>query len=392
MFSFKTPKRSRFRTAAAALIVTAALALFCACSNAPAGNSSSDYGSTAEGSSVADVPSGTESSDASSVREPATLEQELLKQRGIPFESSDYKKLICDDGVIDINSEFDCNVDHGYSTGINDIVVSGGKVYFANLNTTLANGKNVMEVGALPEGGSVRYWHYTYDGEMGNMYFGSGNGYKVSCAPLSSSLLDPAQDPLFEKVYIYASDGKTLEDHTAEFLNAEKVYDTGIPKITFAGGRVYLLFSAEYLDPDTTEWNWYRSMGRRQYIAFELDVSAMGDEKPIRLFNKNILMTDSAFYEIVYLSKWLDDKDAKAQLAPDGTVSPYYPAAQHLNCNLGLRKISLLTQYYDDVLNITTSHVITKDKTLLPIKDIITEGYTKYIQYSCNSYGKAYEE
>ena len=111
----------------------------------------------------------------------------------------------------------------------------------------------------------------------------------------------------------------------------------------------------------------------------------------MRLFNENILMTDNAFYEIVCLSELLDDNDIKAQLAPDGTVSPYYPAAQHLNCNLGLRKISLLTQYYDDVLNITTSHVITKDKTLLPIKDIITEGYTKYTQYSFNSYDKAFE-
>lgn len=389
MFCFMRKKKPLLCVAIAALIAVSVL--LCGCSGTESGDSGSDTNSAVQSSSVPDTGSAAVGSEASSAADPATLEQELLARRGVPFESSDYKKLICDDGIIDINSEFDFNVDHGYSADINEIVVSGGRVYFANLNTTLANGKNVMEAGALPESGSVLYWHYTYDGEMGSMYFRSGNGYKVSCSPLSSSPLDPARDPLFEKVYLYASDGKTLEDHTSEFLNAEKVYDTGIPTTVFAGGKVFMLFPAEYLDPDTGEWNWYRSMGRRQHIAFELDISAAGGEKPLRLFNENILMTDNAFYEIVYLSELLDDNDIKAQLSPDGTVSPYYPAAQHLNCNLGLRKISLLTQYYDDVLNITTSHVITKDKTLLPIKDIITEGYTKYTQYSFNGYGKAFE-
>ena len=389
MFCFKRKRKPLLCGAIAVMIAVSAL--FGACSGTESGDQGSETSHTVRSSSVPDAGSAAGGSEASSAADPATLEQELLARRGIPFESSDYKKLICDDGIIDINSEFDFNVDHGYSIGINEIVVSGGRVYFANLNTTLANGMNVMEAGVLPESGSVLYWHYTYDGEMGSMYFRSGNGYKVSCSPLSSSPLDPARDPLFEKVYLYASDGKTLEDHTSEFLNSEKVYDTGRPTTVFAGGKVFVLFPAEYLDPDTGEWNWYRSMGRRQYIAFELDISAAGGEKPVRLFNENILMTDNAFYEIVCLSELLDDNDIKAQLAPDGTVSPYYPAAQHLNCNLGLRKISLLTQYYDDVLNITTSHVITKDKPLLPIKDIITEGYTKYTQYSFNSYDKAFE-
>ena len=73
-------------------------------------------------------------------------------------------------------------------------------------------------------------------------------------------------------------------------------------------------------------------------------------------------------------------------LAPDGSVSPYYPAAAHLNCNLTLRKITLLSDYYDDVRNISTSHVITADYTMLPIGKIITEGYSKYQNYSCNGF------
>ncbi len=77
-------------------------------------------------------------------------------------------------------------------------------------------------------------------------------------------------------------------------------------------------------------------------------------------------MTNCAFYEIVYASEPLDDSDTKAQLAPDGSVSPYYPAAQHLNCNVKLRKLDLLTAFYGDVRNISTSHVITEDYTMLP--------------------------
>ena len=49
---------------------------------------------------------------ASTQAEPVTLEQALLKERGRPYDQSDYKKIIGGDGIIDITSEFDCFVDH----------------------------------------------------------------------------------------------------------------------------------------------------------------------------------------------------------------------------------------------------------------------------------------
>ena len=83
----------------------------------------------------------------------------------------------------------------------------------------------------------------------------------------------------------------------------------------------------------------------------------------------------------------LDDSDTKAQLAPDGSVSPYYPAAQHLNCNVKLRKLDLLTAFYGDVRNISTSHVITEDYTMLPIAEVLTDGYGAYQKYDpCRFY------
>lgn len=148
-----------------------------------------------------------------------------------------------------------------------------------------------------------------------------------------------------------------------------------------------LLFSGKYLDKGTTGWNWYRDMDRREYIAFDLDLSELAGETPIRLFNRNILMTNCAFYEIVYASEPLDGSDTKAQSAPDGSVSPYYPAAQHLNCDLKLRKIGLLTAFYGDVRNISTSHVITVDYTMLPIAEVLTDGYGAYQKYDpCRFY------
>lgn len=361
---------------AARLVLCAALAaaLLCGCAKG---------GETASTGADDSGQRGTQS--ASTEAEPVTLEQELLKRRGIAFDQSDYKKFIGGEGIIDEYAEFDCNVDHGYSQTINDLVVSGGKLYQANLNTALANGQNIQELGTLP-GKDVQYWHLTYDGEMGSLYLKDGSGYKVSGIPFSTTPLDKAQYPLFKKVYRYAADGKSLEDHTAEYQNADKVYDSGTPMIVFAGGKVSLLFSGKYLDKGTSGWNWYRDMGWREYIAFDLDVSAIGSETPVRLFNQNILMTNCAFYEIVYASEPLDDKKEETQLASDGSVSPYYPAAQHLNCNLKLRKLELLTTYYANVRNISTSYVITEDYTLLPIAEVITEGYNKYQNYNCNRF------
>lgn len=334
--------------------------------------------------------------NASTQAEPVTLEQALLKERGRPYDQSDYKKIIGGEGIIDITSEFDCFVDHSYSTDIDNMIVSGGKTYRANFNSPLSNGKNILETFTLPSTAEVRYWDATYDGEMCNFYFKDGSAYKLSGqSPVTSYIpekIDTDKYPLFKKVYRYSSDGKTLTDCTAEFLNADKVYRHRTPMLAITGKKVSLIDTAKYLDKNTTEWNWYRDMGWREYIAYGIDLTAIGNETPIRLFNTNILMTNCAFYEIVYASEPLDDNDKNAQTAPNGSVSPYYPTAQHLNCSLTLRKITLLTNYYKDVRNICTSHVITDDYTLLPISEIMTEGYAEYYKYDCNKFYNAYRD
>ena len=334
--------------------------------------------------------------NASTQAEPVTLEQALLKERGRPYDQSDYKKIVGGEGIIDITSEFDCFVDHSYSTDIDNMIVSGGKTYRANFNSPLSNGKNILETFTLPSTAEVRYWDATYDGEMCNFYFKDGSAYKLSGqSPVTSYIpekIDTDKYPLFKKVYRYSSDDKTLTDCTAEFLNADKVYRHRTPMLAITGKKVSLIDTAKYLDKGTAGWNRYRDMGWREYIAYGIDLTAIGNETPMRLFNTNILMTNCAFYEIVYASEPLDDNDKNAQTAPDGSVSPYYPAAQHLNCNLTLRKITLLTNYYQDVRNICTSHVITDDYTRLPISEIMTEGYAEYYKYDCNKFYNAYRD
>ena len=153
---------------------------------------------------------------------------------------------------------------------------------------------------------------------------------KVSSPPFAASPMDKAQHPLFRSVYRYASDGKTLEDHTAEYLNADKVY-SGDPMIAVAGGKVSLLFSGKYLDKGTTGWNWYRDMDRREYIAFDLELSELAGEAPIRLFNRNILMTNCAFLRSCMPRSLWTTATQSALFAPDGSVSPYYPAADSIS-------------------------------------------------------------
>lgn len=373
---------SEFKTRGLAALLLA-FTLLCGCAD--------KGGKTSEPTAEKDT-----SLNASTQAEPVTLEQALLKEKGNSYDQSDYKKIIGGEGIIDITTEFDCFVDHSYSTDIDNMIVSGGKTYRANFNSPLSNGKNILETFTLPSTAEVRYWDATYDGEMCNFYFKDGSAYKLSGqSPIMSYIpekIDTRKYPLFKKVYRYSSDGKTLTDCTAEFLNADKVYSHRTPMLAITGKKVSLIDTAKYLDKGTAGWNWYRDMGWREYIAYDLDLSAIGTETPIRLFNTNILMTNCAFYEIVYASEPLDDNDKNAQTAPDGSVSPYYPAAPHLNCNLTLRKITLLTNYYKDVRNICTSHVITDDYTLLPISEIMTEGYAENYKYDCNKFYSAYRD
>ena len=370
-------KKQAVKTAVSVALIAAFIFLFFGCETKNGiGETSADAAATA-------MPQCTR-------EKPVTLEQALLLRRGMAYGQSDYQKLPEAEGIIDITTEFDSQIDYGYSKDDNCIFLSGGLIYRANFHTLLSNGKHIQEIGKVPVTGDTVYWHFTRDGETGIAYGKDGIGYLLHAqsadGPYRAEKSDSSEYAPFSKIFGYASDGKALEDHTAAYWDFDKLYNYGTPMIAFIGEKISLLFPGKFLDRGTKGWNWYRDMGGKEYIAFELDLSAIGEERPIRLFNNNIVMTDCAFYEIIYATKPLSENDSESQLAPDGSVSPYYPAATHLNCNLTLRKLDLLSTYYKDVRNICTSHVITSDYTLLPIREIITEGYDEYHEYTCTEF------
>lgn len=160
------------------------------------------------------------SQNTSTQAEPVTLEQALLKERGKPYDQSDYKTFVGGEGIINEYAEFDCNLDHGYSKTVNDLVVADGKLYQANFNSVLANGKNIQEVGTLP-GKNIRYWRLTHDGEMGEIYLNDGSGYKVSNPPFTASPMDNRQYVIFAVYEVLDKNGAEYEKTDASTILAE---------------------------------------------------------------------------------------------------------------------------------------------------------------------------
>ena len=76
--------------------------------------------------------------------------------------------------------------------------------------------------------------------------------------------------------------------------------------------------------------------------TFDLNVKGY----PIGIYNTNILKTNCEYYEVIC------------------TNEGYY-----------LRKIDILSNFYEDVRFITNDYVITKDYTMLPIKELLGKDY-----------------
>ncbi len=101
----------------------------------------------------------------------------------------------------------------------------------------------------------------------------------------------------------------------------------------------------------------------------------MGNETPIRLFNSNIVMTNCAFYEIIYARKPVLTPDKDTYKNQDGSYAQYLPCYGSMH-HMKLRKIELLSNYYEDVRNICSASVITKDYKILPIEEIMGDRYS----------------
>lgn len=187
---------------------------------------------------------GTDNMDSKTDTEPVNIEQELLKQRGIDFDKSDYPTFTGGEGIVDTNSVFGSSAFYKY-TNSNYNMISGGKIYEVNLEAKLSNGQNCRLVGTLPEDGEIISCKLEYDGQGLEVEYRNHHNYKLTstsaAGPFTTKQIDTAQYPMFAKVYRYQSDGKTLEDCTEAYMNLDKYYHDTTPYIVFMNGKISMV-------------------------------------------------------------------------------------------------------------------------------------------------------
>lgn len=136
-------------------------------------------------------------------------------------------------------------------------------------------------------------------------------------------------DPVNLTQYLLKSRGLSYEesDYKKYDGNFEErtTYDFGDFKYVLEDDKAYIVINDE---------------------IFDLNVKGY----PISIYNTNILKTNCAFYEVVYT-------DFQGSL-------PY-----------SLRKIDILSNFYEDVRFITNDYVVTEDYTMLPIKELLEKDY-----------------
>lgn len=148
-------------------------------------------------------------------------------------------------------------------------------------------------------------------------------------------------DPINLTQYLLKSRGLSYDESDYQKyegnFNGRTTYDFNDFKYVLEDDKAYILIAKQLEEGKDKGVD---------YEAFDLNVKGY----PISIYNTNILKTNCAFYEVVY---------ADFQGSP-----PYY-----------LRKIDILSNFYEDVRFITNDYVIAEDYTMLPIKELLGKDY-----------------
>lgn len=334
--------------------------------------------------SASDAQSGSSKADNSSSEtqtEPKTLEQELLSKRGISFQSSDYKQFSGGEGLLSFDTVFPDNDPIAAGGDLSSVFLSGGKLYKFSTDSALPNEKNCMEIYSLPDTAKPIYLHARdFNGADLDVIFSDSRRFSLE-APSNNGPYTPKESQVgmiyFEHTYQYSSDGKTLSE-IPDFRSRITRFDS---HTVIADGKLYI-YAAKQDKSNMAGSTLYFDDKNRGVIIWEANCSALSEgEKIITLFNGNILVTDKAFYKLVYDA--VPDNLAKHTdkiTNSDGTQADYLPKFGGGD-RYRLEKIELLTKYYNEIATVTQSAVITKDNKILPLTEIIpTEN--KYSQYS----------
>ena len=242
-----------------------------------------------------------------------------------------------------------------------------------------------MEIYSLPDTAKPIYLHSRdFNGADLDVIFSGGRRFSLE-APSNNGPYAAKESQFgmiyFEHTYQYSADGKTLSE-IPDFRSRITRFDSG-SSVVIADGKLYIYATKQ--DKDVTAGiTSYFDDKNRGVIIWEANCSAMSDgEKIITLFNGNILVTDKAFYKLVYDAIPDNSADYTDKITnSDGTAAEHLPKFGGGN-RYRLKKIEKLTAYYDEIATITHSAAITYDNKILPLTEIIP-AENEYSNYSAN--------
>lgn len=360
-----------FKTLAVFLLVSMVL---CGCAKKPSETAETD----------GSVPDTSVNASAQADPDPIHLEQLLLKERGIPYDQSDYKTFVGGEGLLNFDTVF-TDADPAVAKGeLSSVFLSGGKLYKFSTDSAMPNGKNCMEIYSLPDTAKPIYLHSRdFNGADLDVIFSDGKRFSLE-APSNNGPYAAKESQFgmiyFAHTYRYSEDGKTLSE-IPDFRSRITRFDS---HTVIADGKLYI-YAAKQDKDVTAGMTSYFDDKNRGVIIWEANCAAMSDgEKIITLFNGNILVTDKAFYKLVYDAVPDDSTDYADKITnSDGSAADHLPKFGGGN-RYRLKKIEKLTAHYGEIATITHSAAITYDNKILPLTEIIP-AENEYSQYSANS-------
>ena len=374
-----TKKRSLCRRLLPLLLAMGLLLAGCSGGTEPS-EPSSDTGSPTASASSTPAASAPEPEP-----EPETLEQELLKKRGVAFDQSDYKTFTGAEGVLSLQTVFSDLNPKKAGGNLSSVFLSGGKIYQYRCDATLPGGQNCREVGTLPLAEQPVYLQANdFNGADLEVVYRGGKRYSVKSASNNGPYTATESKylhPVLTHAWRYNADGKTLTEDVGLRDRAQRIVHVGGSYLLIADGK--LEAAAERQLPSENFEGIYFDDDEDGYIVYEVADEAVGDgEKAVAILNGNILATDQAFYQIMYDDISENDLSYEEKTTnADGTPAAYLPKFGGGN-RYRLVKLELLSRYYSDVLTIAHDYIITADYKLLPATEAIGEDYESgYIAY-----------
>ena len=238
-----TKKRSLCRRLLPLLLAMGLLLVGCSGGTEPSEPSSDT------GSSTASAGSTPAASAPEPEPEPETLEQELLKKRGVAFDQSDYKTFTGAEGVLSLQTVFSDLNPKKAGGNLSSVFLSGGKIYQYRCDATLPGGQNCREVGTLPLAEQPVYLQANdFNGADLEVVYRGGKRYSVKSASNNGPYTATESKylhPVLTHAWRYSADGKTLTEDVGLRDRAQRIVHVGGSYLLIADGKLRLLKGAK---------------------------------------------------------------------------------------------------------------------------------------------------